>query len=658
TEIEGFDSQVLGRFFKFIENIKHLRDEFILPEERDSSVKGNGEISRNLKEWSETLETEIFERFFYDGDDPLALESDTYRECSEIKRLCDDVSDVVERLRLDNQSDEHEAKDLKIALPVFRSMLKDKLSKSNEANTFKGSKVIFCSMIPMRAIPFKHIFILGMDDISFPRQDKIPAFNLVGVKGLFRRGDRSRSIDDRYCFMEAILSARESLYISYIGKSPIDNKERNRSTVLEDLFDYICDVFTVKGVGDSLDEDRSEEKVEKEITEALKSRLIRQETLTSFNPDNYTDELGSDLVIRHIPSFDSHSYVPEFYDSDLNAVKTREYLGNRGADYFGVSIEDKLTLDIRALKKWFVKPCESFLKSNLEVRLPATDSSDLSDDEDFSMGDFQRNNLLQELDGFSFDSAEKYLETQSEKGRLPYGVLSDGIKIGLMAQHKGLSAALDNSLGQRNISEHKYQRTFEVSLSEFSEVLNEPSFMNRKFTVEFSGTVSFPNILTDYYSKAESGANFIMDAVLNSFALHYASLPSLVSIISRDGKTVSYDVKLLGDNDFIDSVFKNLLSIVLIAMLRPLPVTKKMLTVVGDHKSQDKFFEHSAEAKYLFGDFDLLSDILKNFIYLGRSEDAIASVNGPIELYDILRSCSDREDKSSDKKTNKRDTAK
>ena len=93
-------------------------------------------------------------------------------------------------------------------------------------------------------------------------------------------------------------------------------------------------------------------------------------------------------------------------------------------------------------------------------------------------------------------------------------------------------------------------------------------------------------------------------------------------------------------------------------MLRPLPVTSDMLTVVGDHKSQDKFFKYTPEAKYLFGDFELLSDILKNFIYLGRSEDAIASVNGPIELYDILRSCSDREDKSSDKKTNKRDTAK
>ncbi len=648
TEIEGSDAQVLGRFCNFVENLKHLRDEFILPEENESRLD-NGEVIKNLKEWSETLEKEIFERFFYDRDDSKLLETDTYKECCEIKRLCDSVSDVVERLRTENNSS-----DLKIALPVFRSLLRDKLSKSNEANTFKGSKVIFCSMIPMRAIPFKHIFILGMDDVSFPRQDKIPAFNLVGVKGLFRRGDRSRSIDDRYCFMEAIMSARESLYISYIGKSPIDNKERNRSTVLEDLFDYICDVFTVKGVGDRLDAEKSEEKVEEEIAEALKSRLIRQETLTSFNPDNYTDEKGSDLVIRHIPSFDTHSYVPEFYDSDLNTVKTREYLGNRGVDYFGVALEDKLTLDTGSLKKWFLKPCESFLKKNLEVRLPTADSQDMSDDEDFLLDDFQRNLLLQELDGASADAAKKYLETQSLKGRLPYGVLSDGLKLALIE----LSTSLAELLNNRNISEHKYQRTFEVNLSEFSAILNEPSFMNRKFTVEFSGTVSFPNIITDYYSKAEPGSNYIMEAVLNSFALHYASLPSLVSIISRTGKNVSYDVKLLGDNDFIDSLFKNLLSIVLISMLRPIPVTKKMLTVVGDHKSSDKFFEYEAEAKYLFGDFAHLSDILMKFIYLGRSEDTVAPVPGPIELYDILRSCSDNEEASSDKKTKKSDADK
>ncbi len=33
------------------------------------------------------------------------------------------------------------------------------------------------------------------------------------------RGDRSRRDDDRYLFLEALISAQQTLYISYIGRS-------------------------------------------------------------------------------------------------------------------------------------------------------------------------------------------------------------------------------------------------------------------------------------------------------------------------------------------------------------------------------------------------------------------------------------------------------
>ncbi len=654
TEIEGSDAQVLGRFCSFVENLRQLRDELILPEESASSNDGLLEVSKNLKEWSETLETQIFERFFYDGNDPRAHESDTYRECSAIKVLCDSVSEVVERLREDNQSMNPDSSDLKIALPVFRSMLQDKLSKSNEADTFKGSKVIFCSMIPMRAIPFKHIFILGMHDISSPRQDKIPAFNLVGVKGLFRRGDRSRSIDDRYCFMEAILSARESLYISYVGRSPIDNKDRNRSTVLEDLFDYICDVFTVKGVGQKKGSDESEEKIEQERTEALKRRLIRQDTLTSFNPKNYVLQKGDDLTLRHIPSFDKNSFVSEFYTKGETGCE-RQYLGNRGIDYFKVELEDKISFNASELKKWFSDPAGAFLKQNLEIRLPDVNTVVLSDDEAFSMDGFHKSGLLQELDGIALDKAENYLESQSQSGRLPYGVLSEGLKLKLLEKNSTLSKSLGEVLGQRNISEHQYLRTFEVSLSEFASVLNEPSLKDKKFKVEFSGKISFPNILINYFSDGDYTSNFILNAVLNSFALHYAGLPSEVNTISRSGKIITYNVKLLGENDYIDSLFINLLSIAVLSKLRPLPITQKMLTVVGKKVDRNIFFDYSSECKYLYGNIDNLSSELSAFLDMGRSEDEIATVRGPLALYDIIRGCQvGADDKKADKAPSKK----
>ena len=41
-----------------------------------------------------------------------------------------------------------------------------------------------------------------------------------------KRGDRSRRDDDRYLFLEALISAQQKLYISYIGRSIQDNSER------------------------------------------------------------------------------------------------------------------------------------------------------------------------------------------------------------------------------------------------------------------------------------------------------------------------------------------------------------------------------------------------------------------------------------------------
>ena len=54
-----------------------------------------------------------------------------------------------------------------------------------------------------------------------------------------RPGDRSRREDDHYLFLEALLSARERLYISWIGRSIRDNTERPTSVLVSQLRDHI-----------------------------------------------------------------------------------------------------------------------------------------------------------------------------------------------------------------------------------------------------------------------------------------------------------------------------------------------------------------------------------------------------------------------------------
>ena len=67
----------------------------------------------------------------------------------------------------------------------------------------------------MRSIPFRVVALVGMCDGAFPRQSRSPGFDLIARSP--RRGDRSLRDEDRYLFLEAILSARDCLYLSYVG---------------------------------------------------------------------------------------------------------------------------------------------------------------------------------------------------------------------------------------------------------------------------------------------------------------------------------------------------------------------------------------------------------------------------------------------------------
>ena len=63
-------------------------------------------------------------------------------------------------------------------------------------------------------------------------------FDLMGSD--YRPGDRSRREDDRYLLLEALLSAREQLYISWVGRSIRDNSERPASVLIGQLRDHLA----------------------------------------------------------------------------------------------------------------------------------------------------------------------------------------------------------------------------------------------------------------------------------------------------------------------------------------------------------------------------------------------------------------------------------
>jgi exodeoxyribonuclease V gamma subunit len=83
-----------------------------------------------------------------------------------------------------------------------------------------------------------------MNDGAFPRQGRPPGFDLIAREP--RRGDRSLRDEDRYLFLESILSARDSLYISYVGQSIRDNSEIPPSVLVSELLDAIGRGFALE----------------------------------------------------------------------------------------------------------------------------------------------------------------------------------------------------------------------------------------------------------------------------------------------------------------------------------------------------------------------------------------------------------------------------
>ena len=128
---------------------------------------------------------------------------------------------------------------LTVPLAVARSAWLEALKVPKLEQRFRAGGVTFCTLMPMRAIPFEMVCLLGMNEGDYPRRSPRADFDLMGLPGMVRPGDRSRRDDDRQLMLEALLSARRTLYVSWCGRSVRDNSERPPSVLVSQLRDEV-----------------------------------------------------------------------------------------------------------------------------------------------------------------------------------------------------------------------------------------------------------------------------------------------------------------------------------------------------------------------------------------------------------------------------------
>ena len=101
--------------------------------------------------------------------------------------------------------------------------------------------VTVSSFLPMRAIPFRVVFVVGLGHGIFPRAFRRSALDLREAERL--PGDVSPREQDLYMFLETLLCARERLTLTYVCRDELTGESLPPSSVLLELREVLAQVL-------------------------------------------------------------------------------------------------------------------------------------------------------------------------------------------------------------------------------------------------------------------------------------------------------------------------------------------------------------------------------------------------------------------------------
>lgn len=283
-----------------------------------------------------------------------------------------------------------------VPLSLLRDELAQRLDQERISQRFLAGPVNICTLMPMRSIPFKVVCLLGMNDGVYPRQLAPLGFDLMSQKP--KRGDRSRRDDDRYLFLEALISAQQKLYISYIGRSIQDNSERFPSVLVQELIDYIGQSHYLPG-DEALNCDESEARVKAHLT-CLHTRM-------PFDPQNYQPG-------------ERQSYVREWLPAASEAGKAHSEF----VQPLPFTLPE--TVPLETLQRFWAHPVRAFFQMRLQVNF-RTEDSEIPDTEPFILEGLSRYQINQQLLNalVEQDDAERLFRRFRAAGDLPYGAFGE-----------------------------------------------------------------------------------------------------------------------------------------------------------------------------------------------------------------------------------------
>ena len=293
-----------------------------------AQYRGRLKASRPAADWLAVITGMVDDFFAPAGDENL-----------EISQLLEVTEELADRAELAGYTD-----------PLSRQTVSHAIARgltgAGQQAGFIGGGITFATLVPMRSIPFRVVCLLGMNDGEYPRDLRPHSFDLI-ANGTHRKGDRSKRLDDRYLFLEALMSAQDTFYVSYVGRGVRDDKERPPSVVVQEWLDYLETVF--------------------------ESPNVTQHALQPFNPKYYRGD--------RLQSFNDRWYQALSSDG-----------GKDGHKFFGASlpVDDRALLtSINQLGAFYRHTAKYFLQQRLGIYLDS-DEVELQDTESFELDPLAR----------------------------------------------------------------------------------------------------------------------------------------------------------------------------------------------------------------------------------------------------------------------------
>ena len=129
---------------------------------------------------------------------------------------------------------------LELSAPVVGEVLAERLSEGSGRFGHRSGALTISALEPMRAIPHKVLVLMGLDAGAFPRQRQRPGFHLMEQQRLL--GDPSSGDQDRYVLLEALLSARQHLLVSWSCRDERTGEPLEASTPVRQWIDLLPQV--------------------------------------------------------------------------------------------------------------------------------------------------------------------------------------------------------------------------------------------------------------------------------------------------------------------------------------------------------------------------------------------------------------------------------